>query len=40
VQGRASWLGKWRDRMLDHSDELLNLVQIEGVSRGVTRPTR
>src|SRR5258708_4731060 len=30
VQGRASWLGKWRDWMLDHSDELLTLVQLEG----------
>ena len=30
VSGRASWLGKWRDWMLDHSDELLGLVQLEG----------
>ena len=30
VQGRASWLGKWRDWMLDHSDELLTRVQLEG----------
>src|SRR6201992_1415090 len=29
-EGRASWLGKWRDWMLDHSDELLTLVQLEG----------
>jgi acyl-CoA reductase-like NAD-dependent aldehyde dehydrogenase len=30
VEGRASWLGKWRDWMFDHSDELLTLVQLEG----------
>jgi acyl-CoA reductase-like NAD-dependent aldehyde dehydrogenase len=30
VEGRTSWLGKWRDWMLDHSDELLTLVQLEG----------
>jgi acyl-CoA reductase-like NAD-dependent aldehyde dehydrogenase len=30
VEGRARWLGKWRDWMLDHSDELLTLVQLEG----------
>jgi acyl-CoA reductase-like NAD-dependent aldehyde dehydrogenase len=28
--GRAHWLGKWRDWMFDHSDELLTLVQLEG----------
>jgi acyl-CoA reductase-like NAD-dependent aldehyde dehydrogenase len=28
--GRARWLGKWRDWMFDHSDELLTLVQLEG----------
>lgn len=37
VEGRASWLGKWRDWMLDHSDELLTLVQLEsGKSWGDT----
>jgi acyl-CoA reductase-like NAD-dependent aldehyde dehydrogenase len=30
VEGRASWLGKWRDWMLDHADELHTLVQLEG----------
>jgi acyl-CoA reductase-like NAD-dependent aldehyde dehydrogenase len=28
--GRARWLGKWRDWMFDHADELLSLVQLEG----------
>ncbi len=37
VEGRARWLGKWRDWMLDHSDELLTLVQLEsGKSWGDT----
>jgi len=37
VGGRASWLGKWRDWILDHSDELLTLVQLEsGKSWGDT----
>lgn len=26
---RAGWLGKWRDWLLDHTDELLTLVQLE-----------
>jgi acyl-CoA reductase-like NAD-dependent aldehyde dehydrogenase len=30
VAQRASWMGKWRDWLTDHSDELLNLVQLEG----------
>ena len=30
VQGRAQWIGKWRDWLSDHSDELLDLVQLEG----------
>ena len=29
VEGRARWLGKWRDWMLDHTDELLTLLQLE-----------
>ena len=29
-EGRARLLGKWRDWMLDHADELLTLVQLEG----------
>jgi acyl-CoA reductase-like NAD-dependent aldehyde dehydrogenase len=29
VEARARWLGKWRDWMLDHSDELLTLLQLE-----------
>ena len=36
-QGRAEWVGKWRDWLLDHSDELLTLVQREtGKSWGDT----
>jgi acyl-CoA reductase-like NAD-dependent aldehyde dehydrogenase len=36
-EGRAEWLGKWRDWMLDHTDELLTLVQREtGKSWGDT----
>jgi acyl-CoA reductase-like NAD-dependent aldehyde dehydrogenase len=30
VQECASWVGKWRDWLIDHSDELLTLVQLEG----------
>ena len=29
-KGRARLLGKWRDWMLDHADELHTLVQLEG----------
>ncbi len=29
VEGRARWLGKWRDWLLDHADELLTLLQLE-----------
>ena len=29
VKGRARWLGKWRDWLLDHTDELLTLLQLE-----------
>jgi acyl-CoA reductase-like NAD-dependent aldehyde dehydrogenase len=29
VEGRARWLGKWRDWLIDHSDELLTLLQLE-----------
>jgi acyl-CoA reductase-like NAD-dependent aldehyde dehydrogenase len=29
ADGRARWLGKWRDWMLDHTDELLTLLQLE-----------
>jgi acyl-CoA reductase-like NAD-dependent aldehyde dehydrogenase len=29
VDGRARWLGKWRDWLLDHTDELLTLLQLE-----------
>jgi acyl-CoA reductase-like NAD-dependent aldehyde dehydrogenase len=29
VEGRSRWLGKWRDWLLDHSDELLTLLQLE-----------
>jgi acyl-CoA reductase-like NAD-dependent aldehyde dehydrogenase len=37
VEARARWLGKWRDWMLDHSDELLTLLQLEtGKSWGDT----
>jgi acyl-CoA reductase-like NAD-dependent aldehyde dehydrogenase len=28
-RGRAQWLGKWRDWIFDHADELLTLVQLE-----------
>ena len=30
VERRARWLGKWRDWLLDHADELSTLVQLEG----------
>ena len=30
VEGRAKWLGKWRDWLLDHADEVSTLVQLEG----------
>jgi acyl-CoA reductase-like NAD-dependent aldehyde dehydrogenase len=30
VQGRANWLGKWPDWMLDPTDDLLTLVRREG----------
>jgi acyl-CoA reductase-like NAD-dependent aldehyde dehydrogenase len=37
VDARARWLGKWRDWMLDHTDELLTLLQLEtGKSWGDT----
>jgi acyl-CoA reductase-like NAD-dependent aldehyde dehydrogenase len=37
VDARARWLGKWRDWMLDHADELLTLLQLEtGKSWGDT----
>jgi acyl-CoA reductase-like NAD-dependent aldehyde dehydrogenase len=37
VDGRARWLGNWRDWLLDHTDELLTLLQLEtGKSWGDT----
>jgi acyl-CoA reductase-like NAD-dependent aldehyde dehydrogenase len=37
VEGRARWLGKWRDWLLDHADELSTVVQLEeGKSWGDT----
>ena len=37
VEGRARWLGKWRDWLLDHTDDLLTLLQLEtGKSWGDT----
>jgi acyl-CoA reductase-like NAD-dependent aldehyde dehydrogenase len=30
VGGHARWMGKWRDWLLDHADELSTLVQLEG----------
>ncbi|MGO9696745.1 MAG: aldehyde dehydrogenase family protein, partial [Mycobacterium sp.] len=37
VEGRAEWLGKWRDWILDHTDELLSMVEREtGKSWGDT----
>ncbi|OBA82437.1 aldehyde dehydrogenase [Mycobacterium sp. 1164966.3] len=36
-EGRARWLGKWRDWLLDHADDLSTLVQLEvGKSWGDT----
>jgi acyl-CoA reductase-like NAD-dependent aldehyde dehydrogenase len=38
VDARARWLGKWRDWLLDHTDELLTLLQLEtGKSWGDAR---
>ena len=34
-EGRARLLGKWRDWMLDHADELLTLVNSKAASPGV-----
>ncbi len=31
VDGRSRWLGKWRDWLLDHTDELLTVLQLETV---------
>lgn len=28
VKARTHWLCKWRDWLLDHSDELLTLMQL------------
>src|SRR5271163_3473406 len=36
VEGRSRWLGKWRDWLLDHSDELLTLLQLETGKSWVT----
>ncbi len=37
VDGRARWLDKWRDWLIDHTDELLTLLQLEtGKSWGDT----
>jgi acyl-CoA reductase-like NAD-dependent aldehyde dehydrogenase len=37
VKGRARWLGKWRDWLIDHTDELLTVLQLEtGKSWGDT----
>jgi acyl-CoA reductase-like NAD-dependent aldehyde dehydrogenase len=37
VDGRARWLDKWRDWLLDHTDKLLTLLQLEtGKSWGDT----
>lgn len=37
MEGRARWLGKWRDWMLDHRDDLLTPLQLEtGKSWGDT----
>ena len=37
VEGRARWLGKWRDWLLDHTDDLLTVLQLEtGKSWGDT----
>ena len=38
VEGRAKWLGKWRDWLLDRGDQLHTLVPFEGaVSPGLIR---
>jgi acyl-CoA reductase-like NAD-dependent aldehyde dehydrogenase len=29
VKGRARWLGQWRDWLLDHTDDLLTVLQLE-----------
>jgi acyl-CoA reductase-like NAD-dependent aldehyde dehydrogenase len=29
VEGRSRWLGMWRDWLLDHTDELLTVLQLE-----------
>jgi acyl-CoA reductase-like NAD-dependent aldehyde dehydrogenase len=37
IDGRARWLGKWRDWLIDHSDDLLTVLQLEtGKSWGDT----
>src|SRR5215472_18389149 len=37
IDARAQWLGKWRDWMLDHRDDLLTPLQLEtGKSWGDT----
>lgn len=37
VEARASWLGKWRDWIIDHTDDLLTVLQLEtGKSWGDT----
>src|SRR5271163_976007 len=37
IDGRARWLGKWRDWLIDHTDDLLTLLQLEtGKSWGDT----
>ncbi len=37
VKGRARWLGNWRDWLIDHTDELLTVLQLEtGKSWGDT----
>src|SRR5262245_39048640 len=37
IEGRSRWLGRWRDWMLDHRDELLTPLQLEtGKSWGDT----
>jgi acyl-CoA reductase-like NAD-dependent aldehyde dehydrogenase len=38
VKGRARWLGQWRDWLLDHTDDLLTVLQLEtGKSWGDAR---
>ncbi|HME14227.1 MAG TPA: aldehyde dehydrogenase family protein [Mycobacterium sp.] len=37
IDGRARWLGKWRDWLIDHTDDLLTVLQLEtGKSWGDT----